>query len=34
MIKNEYDQYLLKVIEEKMEDVDSDTFRDMKKDEF
>ena len=34
MIKNEYGQYLLKVIEEKMEDVDSDTFRDMKKDEF
>lgn len=29
MIKNEYGQYLLKVIEEKKQDLDSDTFRDM-----
>ena len=27
MIKNEYGQYLLKVIEEKKQELDSDTFR-------
>jgi glucose-1-phosphate thymidylyltransferase len=27
MLKNQYGQYLLRVIEEKKEDVDSDTFR-------
>lgn len=34
MIKNEYEQYLLKVIEEKKQELDSDTFRDMDKDEY
>lgn len=33
MIKNEYGQYLLKVIDEKKEDVDSDTFRERKNNE-
>jgi glucose-1-phosphate thymidylyltransferase len=27
MLKNQYGQYLLRVIDEKKEDVDSDTFR-------
>jgi glucose-1-phosphate thymidylyltransferase len=27
MLKNQYGQYLLRVIEEKKEEVDSDTFR-------
>ena len=34
MIKNEYGQYLLKVIEEKKSVVDSDTFRDLMKDQI
>lgn len=33
MIKNEYGQYLLQVIEEKKRQLDSDTFRDMDQDE-
>ena len=33
MIKNEYGQYLLKVIEEKKHELDSDTFRDMDENE-
>lgn len=33
MIKNEYGKYLLKVIEEKKQELDSDTFRDMDQDE-
>lgn len=27
MLKNQYGQYLIRVIEEKKEDIDSDTFR-------
>ena len=33
MIKNEYGQYLLKVIEEKKQELDSDTFRNQDIDE-
>ena len=33
MIKNEYGQYLLKVIDDKKEDVNSDTFRERRNNE-